>query len=84
MLSFFPRHVLDEILNLIESISGGVPNYCFNVRCMGTLNILILEWQVFPKNDNDLEVNIIKLYINSSSQFEIATIIKYLHIYIHL
>ena len=27
MLSFFPRGVLDEILNLIESVSGGVPSY---------------------------------------------------------
>ena len=27
MLSFFPRDVLDEILNLIESVSEGFPNY---------------------------------------------------------
>ena len=26
MLSFFPRDVLDEILNLIESVSEGFPN----------------------------------------------------------
>ena len=26
MLSFFPRDVLDEILNLIESVSGGFPS----------------------------------------------------------
>ena len=25
MLSFFPRDVLDEILNLIESVSEGLP-----------------------------------------------------------
>ena len=25
MLSFFPRGVLDEILNLIESVSEGIP-----------------------------------------------------------
>ena len=30
MLSFFPRHVLDEILDLIESVSEGFPNYSFN------------------------------------------------------
>ena len=27
MLSFFPRGVLDEILNLIESVSEGFPFY---------------------------------------------------------
>ena len=27
VLSFFPRGVLDEILNLIESVSGGFPSY---------------------------------------------------------
>ena len=27
MLSFFPRGVLDEILNLIESVSDGFPSY---------------------------------------------------------
>ena len=32
MLSFFPRGVLDEILNLIESVSEGFPSYswCIN------------------------------------------------------
>ena len=29
MLSFFPRGVLDEILNLIESVSGDFPSYSF-------------------------------------------------------
>ena len=27
MLSFFPRDILDEILNLIESVSEGFPTY---------------------------------------------------------
>ena len=30
MLSFFPRDVLDEILNLIESVSEGFPSYFSN------------------------------------------------------
>ena len=30
MLSFFPRDVLDEILNLIESVSEDFPSYFFN------------------------------------------------------
>ena len=29
MLSFFPRDVLDEILNLIESVSEVFPSYSF-------------------------------------------------------
>ena len=29
MLSFFPRGVLNEILNLIESVSEGFPSYSF-------------------------------------------------------
>ena len=29
MLSFFPRDVLDEILNLIESVSEGFPTYSY-------------------------------------------------------
>ena len=38
VLSFFPRDVLDEILNLIESVSKGFPTYsclyCFPCRNM--------------------------------------------------
>ena len=32
MLSFFPRDVLDEILNLIESVSEGFPTYSYGNR----------------------------------------------------
>ena len=31
MLSFFPRGVLDEILNLIESVSDGFSSYSINL-----------------------------------------------------
>ena len=31
MLSFFPRGVLDEILNLIEPVSEGFPSYYYNI-----------------------------------------------------
>ena len=31
MLSLSPRDVLDEILNLIESVSEGFPSYSFNL-----------------------------------------------------
>ena len=33
MLSFFPRGVLDEILNLIESVSEGFPSYSSTFSC---------------------------------------------------
>ena len=29
MLSFFPRDILDEISDLIESVSEGFSTYCF-------------------------------------------------------
>ena len=32
MLSFFPRGVLDEILNLIELVSEGYPSYSVKYR----------------------------------------------------
>ena len=31
VLSFFPRDVLDEILNLIESVSEDFPSYSFKM-----------------------------------------------------
>ena len=31
VLSFFPRDVLDEILNLIESVSEDFPSYFCNI-----------------------------------------------------
>ena len=40
MLSFFPRGVLDEILNLIESVSDGFPFLLF--QCRGILLIWII------------------------------------------
>ena len=37
MLSFFPRDVLDEILNLIESVSEGFPSYSFTNKLRKTI-----------------------------------------------
>ena len=34
VLSFFPRDVLDEILNLIESVSEDFPSYIHNFVCL--------------------------------------------------
>ena len=36
MLSFFPRGVLDEILNLIESVSEEFPSYLLMFRTSAT------------------------------------------------
>ena len=35
MLSFFPRGVLDEILNLIESVSEEFPSYSSSLKLLG-------------------------------------------------
>ena len=35
VLSFFPRDVLDEILNLIESVSEDFPSYSSNILNSG-------------------------------------------------
>ena len=37
VLSFFPRDVLDEILNLIESVSEDFPSYSFKILCQKAL-----------------------------------------------
>ena len=41
VLSFFPRGVLDEILNLIESVSEGFPSYSCSLRllCVSFMNV---------------------------------------------
>ena len=41
VLSFFPRDVLDEILNLIESVSEDFPSYFF-IKNTDTQNLHIL------------------------------------------
>ena len=41
MLSFFPRGVLDEILNLIESVSEGFPSYSFTVICWTSPSVIL-------------------------------------------
>ena len=39
VLSFFPRDVLDEILNLIESVSEDFPSYSFIIFSKGCLDL---------------------------------------------
>ena len=40
VLSFFPRDVLDEILNLIESVSEGFPSYSSSAGASYNLDIV--------------------------------------------
>ena len=51
MLSFFPRGVLDEILNLIESVSEGFPSYPY---------IIIVRMHYFTGMQNSVK------YLNSA------------------
>ena len=39
VLSFFPRDVLDEILNLIGSVSEGFPSYSY-IACKNSFTLL--------------------------------------------
>ena len=50
MLSFFPRGVLDEILNLTESVSEDFPSYSF-ICCY-------IEFNFVVKNDLSLKAPI--------------------------
>ena len=48
VLSFFPRDVLDEILNLIESVSEDFPSYSYGMylscqRMCVLLSLLVLR-----------------------------------------
>ena len=42
MLSFFPRGVLDEILNLIESVSEEFPSYSYINEGTGSTGAFII------------------------------------------
>ena len=43
MLSFFPRGVLGEILNLIESVSEDFPSYSCTVSKLKNVNMIQAE-----------------------------------------
>ena len=43
VLSFFPRDVLDEIWDLIESVSEGFPTYFFKIKWFKYQNILDIQ-----------------------------------------
>ena len=43
VLSFFPRDVLDEILNLIESVSEDFPSYSLILTSVSTYHLIKIE-----------------------------------------
>ena len=51
MLSFFPRGVLDEILNLIESVSEDFPSYFYKVSLTKFLFKYIYVISCLKNND---------------------------------
>ena len=63
MLFFFPRGVLDEILNLIESVSGGFPSYFWVTRGL-RLTAIVCFTAPATKNQTDLvgKANILFIY----------------------
>ena len=58
MLSFFPRDVLDEILNLIESVSGGFPSF--------SINPFALRMAKTPQSFGHFECNRVKMILQFS------------------
>ena len=50
MLSFFPRGVLDEILNLIESVSEEFPSYSWIPVKVGVLSIVSVLFCISHRN----------------------------------
>ena len=63
MLSFFPRGVLDEILNLIESVSEDFPSYSCSaepVKYLTNKGCFIARTLVNPKNEQAI-VSLINL-----------------------
>ena len=47
VLSFFPRDVLDEILNLIESVSEDFPSYSYNLYIIQVYDFVLLSPTIF-------------------------------------
>ena len=51
LLSFFPRDVLDEIWDLTESVSEGIPTYSFNA-----FKVYVLLPHVFLTHHSNADV----------------------------
>ena len=67
MLSFFPRGVLDEILNLIESVSEGFPSYSYRKRNVPD-QIISKDKEAFKQaQDSDHKLNSVRQRVESGS-----------------
>ena len=44
MLSFFPRDVLDEIWDLVESVSEGFPTYFYSITVLSHEKLSSGKW----------------------------------------
>ena len=62
MLSFFPRGVLGEILNLIESVSEGFPSYSFNSTSRYLDDLLNIDNNFFDSMVNRIYPSKLQLY----------------------
>ena len=83
-LSFFPRDVLDEILNLIESVSEDFPSYSFNSTSRYLDDLLNIDNNFFDSmvnriypsklqlnkaNVSDAEASFLNLHLSISDVF---------------
>ena len=73
MLSFFTRDVLDEILNLIESVSEGFPSYSFiHLAVADEIKMADLKSKIFFFS-GILRATRIKVLTNGVRQFFIVS-----------
>ena len=61
MLSFFPRDVLDEIWDLIESVSEGFPTYSFKILS-GYVKVMVYKYYNLKRFDFSVTLAL-KLFI---------------------
>ena len=81
VLSFFPRDVLDEILNLIESVSEDFPSYSWYLDDLLNIDnnffdsmvnrIYPSKLQLNKANVSDTEASFLDLYLSISDGFVI-------------
>ena len=69
MLSFFPRGVLDEILNLIESVSEDFPSYSYLIAVVGLAPAKSehLIQQAYSETFNEISLTEWEIFIMAST-----------------
>ena len=70
MLSFFPRGVLDQILNLIESVSEDFPSYSFNSTSRYLDDLLNIDNTLFDSMVNNIYPSELQLHKANVSNTE--------------